>query len=117
MPLAFHRQTVTRVRAGVTTDRYNDQVVDWFTPDLLDIPGCRLQPALGGADEAATTVIDRDQLNKRWLLFAPPGADITGSDRIHFNGVDHEVLGDVRRWSSPSGRLDHIEADLLRVEG
>lgn len=109
---SFHRDTVTVVRPTIGPNRYGDDVVDWSTPTLIDIPGCRVIPAAG-----AEMVVDRDQVIRRSLLFAPPSADIRATDRIRWQGADYDVDGDVRHWRGPSGALAHIEADLVRVEG
>lgn len=111
--IQFATDTVTVLRVGTTTDRYGDTVAgDWTSATETVVARCRVQPAAGPED-----TVDRDQITRRWLLFAPPGADIVASDRIRHAGVDYDIDGEIRRWSSPSGRLAHIEADLLRVEG
>lgn len=115
--ISFHRDVITRVRAPLSADRYGDDVRDWGNATATDIRGCRVVPGAVGSDSAPTNVIDRDRLNRRFQLFAPPDADLLGSDRIRWQGVDYEITGDVRRWRSVTGRLAHIEADLLRVEG
>lgn len=117
MGVSFHRDTVTRVRAPLADDRYGDDVRDWANATTQDIPGCRIAPASIAADDSPSNVIDRDRLNRRFNFFGPPGADLVASDRIRWQGEDYDITGDVRHWRSPSGRLAHIEADLLRVEG
>ncbi len=110
--ISWHRDTVTRLRAATTTDRYGNETHDWSTPDELPITGCDVQPLAGPED-----TVDRQQVTRRWVLFAPAAADITAADRIRWDGDDYDIDGEVRPWRSPTGRLDHIEADLVRVEG
>lgn len=111
--LSFHTDTVIRLRAVPTIDRYGDQVPgDWTTADQLPIAGCRVQPAAG-----PEVVVDRDEITRRWFLWAPANADVLATDRIRWQGADYEIQGEVRRWPSPTGNLAHIECDLLRVEG
>lgn len=110
--IQFATDTITVLRAVAAVDRYGDTISGWDTPTETDLVGCRVQPAAGPED-----TVDRDQITRRWLLFAPPGADILATDRIRWNGDDYDIDGELRRWSSPTGRLAHIEADLTRVEG
>jgi hypothetical protein len=111
--IRFANATVTRLRATASADRYGDQVFSWASPDELVVTGCWLQPAAAGPEN----VVDRDEVTRRWLLGAPPDADILATDRIRWAGDDFEVSGAPRRWGSPSGRLAHLEIDLQRVEG
>lgn len=110
--ISFHTDTITRLRAEPTVDRYGDSTQNWAVPDQLAVTGCRVIPAAGPED-----VVDRDQITRRWVLFAPPTADILATDRVRWRGDDYEVTGDVRSWRSPSGRVSHLELDLTRVEG
>ena len=48
---------------------------------------------------------------------APAAADIRDTDRIEYEGVTYDIDGSVERWPSPTGRLAHIEARLVRTEG
>lgn len=115
MPLSFHQQTVTRVRAGLTPDRYGDSVRDWANATLADLPGCRVLPDTN--DTAPSNVVDRDRVIDRWLLFAPPDTDLVASDRVRLDDGDYEVDGDVMHWPSPTGRIAHLEVRLMRVKG
>lgn len=115
MPLSFHDQTVIRVRADLAPDRYGDPIRDWANATLTDLPGCRLLPE--PTDTGPSNVVDRDRVVDRWLLFAPPDTDLVFSDRVRLDDGDYEVNGDVVHWPSPTGRLAHIEAHLVRVKG
>lgn len=111
--ISFHHASVTRIRASLTTDNtYGDQARDWAHATETTMTGGRLLPMLGGED-----TVDRAQLTRRWLYFAPPDADWVSTDRLRWNDTDYEIDGSVRLWSSPTGRLAHLEIDLLRVEG
>lgn len=108
--ISFHTETVEVLAGTAHTDRYgNTTATDWSTPTATAVDGCRLVPVPGNE------VLDR--VTRRWTLFAPIGTDITAASRVRWGGVIYDVTGEVRRWSSPSGRLAHIEADLERVEG
>jgi hypothetical protein len=110
--ISFHRDTVTVIRAAPESDSYGDKIRNWDNATYTNVEGCRVQPAT--ADE---NTVDRNQVNRRWLLFAPLAADIVATDRIRWQDTDYDIDGEIRRWPSPSGRLDHLEADLIRVEG
>lgn len=110
---SFHQDTVTRLRALVTDDRYGDQSRDWPNAAAATLSGCRLVPAAGSED-----TVDRDQITRRWLLFVPGAdTDLLATDRIRWRGQDFDVDGEVRRWQSATGNLGHLELDLMRVEG
>jgi len=111
--ISFHVETVTRIRAPyVDGDRYGDEVRDWDNATETTVSGGRLLPMVSAED-----TIDREQIVRRWLYFAPPDADWLASDRLRWQGVVYEIDGEVRRWPSPTGRLAHLEIDLLLVEG
>lgn len=107
--ISFHNQSVEVLGGAGTTDRYGNDVTDWSSPTAATVEGCRLVPVPG--DE----VLDR--VTRRWVLFAPLDAAITATSRVRWAGVTYDVDGEVRRWTSPSGALAHLEADLSRVEG
>jgi hypothetical protein len=65
-------------------------VIDWASPDELDITGCSVQPV------AAPETVDgraRDAVARRWFVVAPPGADITALDRAVYGGRAYDVDG------------------------
>lgn len=111
--ISFHRDTVTVIRASHGPDRYGDQSRDWMHAPESDVKGCRVIPAGGGKE----LIVERDEVVRRWTLFAPADADILPTDRIRYGGDIYEIDGQVRRWRSATGRLAHLECDLLRVEG
>jgi hypothetical protein len=111
-------QTITRIRPAMVTNRYGDLEADWATATSLDIAGCAVHPA--GTTE--TTDPARTAVAIRWNLFLSPGADIAPGDRVSFDGVLYEVDGMPLACSGPPGIdalgvLDHIAAQLVRVEG
>jgi hypothetical protein len=114
-------QTITRIRPAQVTNRYGDLEADWDNASSLDIVGCALHPA--GTTE--TTDPARTAVAIRWNLFLPPGSDIVAGDRVSFDGVLYEVDGMPLAWMGASSSettvrpaiLDHIAAQLVRVEG
>lgn len=107
--ISFHGETIEVLAAAAVTDRYGNDALDWADPDVTTVSGCRVMPVPG------EEVLDR--LTRRWMLFAPPDTALVSANRVRVNGITFDVSGEVRRWSSPSGALAHIEADLERVEG
>lgn len=110
--ISWHADTVIGLRAPMVDDRYGDEIADWDNASETSLPGCRVVPGAGSEN-----TVDRDQLTRRWVLFAPPSADLRATDRIRWDGTDYDIDGDLRRWRSATGALAHIEADLTRVEG
>jgi len=111
---SWFRETVTRLRAPYVTDEYGNEssTRDWALAVPLTISPCSVQPMVG-----AETLIDRDAVANRWIIYAPPGADIKPTDRIVHNGTTYEVRSDIRRWPSASGALDNTQLELERVDG
>lgn len=117
MAIGFHHETVTRLRAPLVDDRYGDKIRDWNNADALTIENCRIIPELVASDRDPSGRVDREVVVDRWLLFAPSGVDILATDHIRWDNDEYVIEGEVLRWPSPSGRLSHIEAHLMQVEG
>jgi hypothetical protein len=112
LPLSFATQTITRLRGTEDTDGLGNTVLDWTAPDELDLTGCSVQPV------AAPETVDgrsRDAVGRRWLVIAPPGADIGALDRARFSGRVYDVDGEPLAYST--GVLDHVELYLVDVAG
>lgn len=104
-------QTVTRLRGAGATDEYHNEVLDWSTPDTLDIPGCSVQPFPGlqvnDSREVVTTLM---------AVWAPVAADVLDVDRIRYAGTDYDIDGSVERWTVGTS-LDHLVIRLKAVSG
>ncbi|MEV2274037.1 hypothetical protein AB0I72_00495 [Nocardiopsis sp. NPDC049922] len=115
MTLLFHQEAV-RVRAGTRTDRAGNTIPDW-SPEAVDrLTLTRLNIA------PRTTEENRDESGVRvttgWWLQTAPGADadIASADRIEFDGLLCEVVGDVARWPDPfTGKVHHVKVALQRA--
>lgn len=110
--ISYHRDTITRVRAGLADDGYGNQVSDWSAATRSDLTGYRLQPETGGE-----YVLDREAVTTRWRLFGPDDGALKDTDRIEHQGFTYDIEGSIERHPSPTGRLAHIEARLRRTEG
>lgn len=111
---SWAQESVTRLRAPYTTDRYGNATStrDWSLASELVIERCSVQPMSG--DEVLG---DRDARIHRWILYGPQGIDVVPTDRIIHNGIVYEVQSDVRRWTGATGNLDNTQLELERVDG
>lgn len=113
----WFRDTITVLRAGERTDRYGDTATaDWDAATERDVTGCKVNPAAGGPEQVGT-LADRDALTRRWIVAAPVDADLRSTDRVRWDGAVYDIAGEVLRWRSPFGTVDHLYAELVRVEG
>lgn len=115
----FFHQTVTRLRAPETTDKYRGRVRDWSQATALEITGVSVQPA-GRAEDHSPG--DRDRVTTGWNLQSRPGVDLDllATDRVELSdGTVCEVVGEIARHPDPFGLVPvhHVEAALQRVTG
>lgn len=111
-------QTVTRVRAGTTTDRGGNTIPDWSegAVDRLTVSGLSVQPSV----QTEATDPTRTAVVTGWHVLSQPGTapDVTSADRIEFGGLMCEVLGEVAAWPDPLGSgVHHIEFSMQRATG
>lgn len=100
------------VLRGVQVTERGTTRTRWDNPAVHVLTGCSLQPQAG-----AEVLGGREAIATKWLLFAPPGADLKDSDRIRYAGDVYSIVGSVQRYSSPSGRLDYTSAVLEHWKG
>jgi hypothetical protein len=111
-PVSFAAQTITRLRAPLVGDRYDNQVRDWPNADRLDITPCVVEPVAAPELNDGTA---RDAVARRWFVSGPPGADVTAVDRVEFGGVTYAVDGEPLQFAV--GVLGHCELWLADVRG
>jgi hypothetical protein len=111
-----YAHSILRVRAPLTTDRYNNQVRDWAAAQRSPVSGVNVQPA-GSPPQSDEDTTGRQTTVTGWRLYTPPGMDIDllETDRIEYGGMTLEVDGKVGRWRI-SGRVHHVEAALREVD-
>jgi hypothetical protein len=88
-------ETVTRLRAGTTTDEYHNTLEDWSSPGELDIV------TLAPAEPRPSNEPVQDSRNavvSGWTLYLPEGSDVTALDRMRVRGVVYPVQGDPAAW-------------------
>lgn len=112
MIASFARQKVVRLRGTKMTDRYDNEVIDWTAPAKKTIESVTVVP-IGGSE---TFDVAGGRRVTRWQLNTDMGADILPDDRIEYAGDTYDIDGGVPEHPSPSGRLDHLEVMLKRVE-
>ena len=109
---SFARDSVTIKRAPYKDSR-GTKVRDWDgTVTSTTVAGCEFQPVT--SDTAWTDTAQAVTVDAR--LWLPAGTDIEPDDRIEHDGVLYAIQGAPKAWKSPTGRIDHIEADLRRWE-
>lgn len=110
-------ETVTRVRAPLTTDRYGNEVRDWPNAARIDYKRCAVaQGSRGSAAEILT--IERNAVISDVVIYLPADADLVATDRMEVRGHTFEVVGEPFDWRNPwSGRDFGVVANGNRVEG
>jgi head-tail adaptor len=89
-------ETVTRLRAGTTTDPYsNDTVEDWENPAELDITA--LVPAEPRPSEEPVQAA-RNAITGGFTLYLPTNTDVTARDRMRVRSDVYDVLGNPALW-------------------
>lgn len=112
IPFAFH--TVERLRGVLVVDEGNTERIDWETPDTEVISGANVQPIGTGAATTERETADRNTLIDRWVLYAPPTADIRFEDRIRYKGAVYHVDGEPKMWPNPIDGSDAYQEVRLR---
>lgn len=104
--------TVIRIRPG-TIERRGSIEPDWSNPLELEIEGCSIQPAgtTLSQDGRVLGVFDG------YSCFFPPGTDVVAGDKIRFNGKDYQIIGEPRDWTSPTGLVSSLQAQMERWSG
>jgi hypothetical protein len=111
---SWANDSVTRIRPG-TIDRRGSIEPDW-SPDKvteLVINGCSVQPS--------TTTLTQDGrvlgISDTWTAFFPPEADVAAGDKIMWNSKPYQLIGEPRIWTSPTGMVSSVQAQLERWSG
>ena len=109
---SWAKTTVTRIRPSVKTVR-GSEMADWSNPDELEIPNCYVQPA-----STSLTQDGRVQgITDGFTCYLPPDSDVAAGDRIKYCGNLYTINGDPQSWTSPTGRVSHIQLQLERWRG
>ena len=112
MPLSFFTQSVTRIRPSTKTSR-GSTVPDWDNAETLVIKGCSVQPASTSLSQDGRVL----GVGEGFTLYMPVSADVAEGDRIQYDGDVYTVMGAVKTWFSPTGRITNKQASLERWSG
>lgn len=109
---SWAQQTVERIRPTIKIVR-GSEIPDWSNPNILQIPGCSVQPA--------NTSLSQDGriqgITYGYTCYLPPASDVRAGDRIRFDGHDYTITGEPQIWQSPSGRVSNMQLNLERWSG
>ena len=112
MPLSFMRDTVTVLRAELSTKRGMENY-DWTEAEEITLTNVQVI-AQGTTRDFGDRVLN---VSDRRTLRAPYNADIQAGDRVIWNGETYEVDGEVFHTKSPTGRVSSTRCTLVRWKG
>lgn len=108
------RDTVTVLRATLTTNRYGQSTRDWANASSVAvITNAHVQPYTMGENPG----VDREWAASRLKLYVPPGTDVREHDRVSWRSNDYDVDGPPKVWRDVDGRLRHTQAIIKRISG
>ena len=109
---SWANDTVKRIRPG-TIERRGSIEPDWEHATEKEISGCSMQPG--------STTLSQDGrvlgISDGYTCYMPPGSDVTAGDKIVFNNLDYQVIGEPRPWTSPTGMVSSLQIQLERWSG
>jgi hypothetical protein len=112
MIIRYFTEPVSVIRPGTRTDRYGNTVPDWDTANSVDVLAW-VEPVAVGTEN----IEGRSALASEWLLLAAADTQITGRDRVVYQGQTFDVIGPpVVRKAGRRGP-HHVEARLRWAEG
>lgn len=112
MPLSFMKDTVTRLRATITT-KNGMEYFDWTEASSALINNVQVTAQSTSRDFEGRTL----NVSDRRTLRAKYDADIKAGDRIVWEGNTYEVEGEVFHTKSPTGRVSSTRCTLVRWDG
>lgn len=119
--LPFSGTTVVITHPAITTDAYNNRARSYSGGGVTTtVSPAQVQPAarVGGASSGEDQPNSgRDQVVTRYRIFLPAGTPVGPQDRIAWNGLTLDVVGDPASWPSPSGAGHHIEVFAVAAAG
>lgn len=104
--------TVKRIRPGTKESR-GSVVPDWTKTTDMTISGCSIQPGATSLSQDGRVLAISDG----YTCYFPPGTDVAAGDKIQWNGADYQIIGEPRPWTSPTGRVSSLQAQIERWKG
>lgn len=102
-------ETITRLRAPLTTDGYGNQTRNWPAATSTDFD------VHWSAQSVDETVGDEPRTTSRIKLMGNPDLDLEATDRVVGpDGFTYELDGEMQR-SYRRGQLHHVRAYLKRI--
>ena len=106
------QETVTVMRAAAATvGRRTER--DWAHATPHTVSGCSVQPSSTSSGFGTVDVVATADA----ILYAPVGADIAEGDRVTATSGTYVVDGIPYTWTSPTGRVSHVQARLRKWAG
>lgn len=103
---------VTVVRAGSVETRYGDDVKDWSAATETTVKGWVSQ------GDRVEDVDSREAQSRSFTVFLPADTDVTGLDRLVWEGLTLEVVGPPNwAWNPRMNAVHHIELTAREVTG
>lgn len=106
------KDTITIRRAPLVTDAHNNSVDDWPNAVNHDQGGCYVEEG-----DTSENLVNRDELETAWIVFAPPSTDVLFTDHVVWQGVEYQVKGQPKFPHSFSGKIDYCSIDLVKWAG
>ena len=106
------QDSVTVKRAPLVTTGHRSER-DWAHATTHTIAGCSVQ--LAGTSTGFGTVDAVSTADA--TLYAPVGANLAEGDRVSFGGATYVIDGIPYAWTSPTGRVSHVQARLRKWAG
>lgn len=110
---SFCRDTVEIVRPKIVVER-GTTIKDYDNPEkTITVNNCSVQPV-----SSSTNWTDpRQAQTVRAVLYLKPNTDIQADDMVIYDGQNYAIDGVPHTWKSPSGRIDHIQCQLIDWRG
>ena len=99
-----------------------DELPDWNNTTEHDIAGCSVQPMATEevhftGRQSSTGGVARYAFITRWIVYGPTEADVLPTDRVRWGGAVYDVEGQIQRWPSPTGDLNHVAFEIRDPDG
>lgn len=108
MLVSFANDTIAVARPDLVDD--HGQLVPNYkalAPDRT-VTGCVVLPASSVQD-----LRNRITAATRWVVYAPYGTDVVGTDAVRYRGELYRVESEPEPWPSPTGALEHMVVLLI----
>ena len=109
---SFANDTIIRIRPSTITVRGSD-IPDWENTTSLRIANCSVQPASTSLSQDGRVLGITDGMT----CYCPYDSDVQAGDRIQYDGMIYTVIGEPRKWKSPTGSRSNLQVSLERWSG